>query len=205
MCNDVFSVSFNNSTTCTHTHTQHTHTHTHRPPPTAGVWQHVSFELLTMLIFYLFQRLVHRLVSELPCKEYLLLLCTVSNLFQLLTSALSLPFCSRLLIRPPPLVACRQCPGHITQPTPSSSSSSSAPSFTCPPSGNHILCQCCLQCMPDRRSETDLAIPTQKCNIQQALNLLVLYPSVPCLQVTYAVNSTVTCTGAAGRLAVKVA
>ena len=165
-----------------------------------------------MFIFCLLQRLVHHLVSELPCKENLILLLTISNLFQLLTSALSLPFCSHLLIRPPPPVACRQCPGHITQPAPSSSStssssssSSSAPSFTCPPSGNHILCQCCLQCMPDRRSETDLAIPTQKCNIQQALNLLVLYPSVPCLQVTYVVNSTVTYTGAAGRLAVKAA
>ena len=162
-----------------------------------------------MFIFYLLQRLVHHLVSELPCKENLILLLAISNLFQLLTSALSLPFCSHLLIRPPPPVACRQCPGHITQPAPSSSSSSSssssAPSFTCPPSGNHILCQCCLQCMPDRRSETDLAIPTQKCSLQPALNPQVLYPSVPCLQVTYAVNSTVTCTGAAGRLAVKVA
>jgi hypothetical protein len=30
------------------------------------------------------------------------------------------------------------------------------PGFQCPMNQNHILCQCCLQPMPDRRDEADI-------------------------------------------------
>ena len=61
---------------------------------------------------------------------------------------------------PPP--RCRQCPtyvdvftSHSTHPTP--------PPYTCTITSNHILCLCCLQPMPDRRSDSDVTIPPQKC------------------------------------------
>lgn len=54
---------------------------------------------------------------------------------------------------------CRQCPGS-DRPT----SHPPPPPFTCSPSTNHILCQCCMHAMPDRRmEETDVTIPPQKC------------------------------------------
>ncbi|CAL1535415.1 unnamed protein product [Lymnaea stagnalis] len=38
-----------------------------------------------------------------------------------------------------------------------------APNFTCAPNGNHVLCLCCMQPMPDRRKNNQ--IPPQQCGI----------------------------------------
>ena len=59
-----------------------------------------------------------------------------------------------------PASLCRQCPSYIgTPPT----TSRVPPSFTCSPSTNHVLCLCCMRPMPDRRRDSDVTIPPQKC------------------------------------------
>ena len=61
---------------------------------------------------------------------------------------------------PPP--RCRQCPSYIDVFT-SHSSHPTPPPYTCTITSNHVLCLCCLQPMPDRRSDSDVSIPPQKC------------------------------------------
>uniref|UniRef100_A0A8K9X536 E3 ubiquitin-protein ligase CHFR n=1 Tax=Oncorhynchus mykiss TaxID=8022 RepID=A0A8K9X536_ONCMY len=83
-----------------------------------------------------------------------------------------------------PFVMCRQCPGYrkeISQvlwaigpaplgpapPTPEDRAgkplgerpSTSSTQYTCPPQGSHVICTCCLQPMPDRRTE----LSSQQC------------------------------------------
>lgn len=64
--------------------------------------------------------------------------------------------------RPPPPTRCRQCPGYSepfigsTHPPPLT--------YTCPVDGNHVLCTCCTQPMPDRRSDSTCPRP-QKCEL----------------------------------------
>ena len=41
-----------------------------------------------------------------------------------------------------------------------------AGAFQCPPGQNHILCQCCMQPMPDRRDEADIY---QHCSLENLL------------------------------------
>lgn len=66
------------------------------------------------------------------------------------------------LIMPPPPTRCRQCPGYSepfigsTHPPPLT--------YTCPVDGNHVLCTCCTQPMPDRRSDSTCPRP-QKCEL----------------------------------------
>ncbi|XP_019854831.1 PREDICTED: E3 ubiquitin-protein ligase CHFR-like [Amphimedon queenslandica] len=60
-----------------------------------------------------------------------------------------------------PPTKCRQCPSYAGP----SHAVSTRSSFTCSPSTNHVLCMCCMLPMPDRRSESDLSIPPQKCDI----------------------------------------
>ncbi|XP_028851866.1 E3 ubiquitin-protein ligase CHFR [Denticeps clupeoides] len=91
-------------------------------------------------------------------------------------------------------LTCRQCPGYrkdmsqalwISNPHPdegvakplgegpstSSSDATSVPTlreFQCPPHGSHIICTCCLQPMPDRRSElTGQQLSSQQCMVCQ--------------------------------------
>ncbi|XP_062874147.1 E3 ubiquitin-protein ligase CHFR [Trichomycterus rosablanca] len=73
-----------------------------------------------------------------------------------------------------PYLTCRQCPGYRKEfshapwicsstqeagpasadgPSTSSDSSAVPEEFRCPPHGNHLICTCCLQPMPDRRAE----------------------------------------------------
>jgi len=77
--------------------------------------------------------------------------------------------------RPVP-TSCRLCPGYITPTVPSgacaastsegTSSSVTPPDYSCTPDQTHILCQCCLQPMPqnwpDSMADT---IPAQKCSV----------------------------------------
>jgi hypothetical protein len=44
--------------------------------------------------------------------------------------------------------------------------------FQCPPGQNHIMCQCCIQPMPDRRDEQDIY---QYCKSCVSVNDLCLY------------------------------
>ncbi|CAF1324115.1 unnamed protein product [Rotaria sordida] len=58
------------------------------------------------------------------------------------------------VLPPPPPVAnvrfvCRQCPPQIAV-------TADPTDFQCPGNQNHILCQCCIQPMPDRRDEPDI-------------------------------------------------
>ena len=79
---------------------------------------------------------------------------------------------------PPPLpTLCRQCPGYSSS-TPSTPSPPTPPPFTCTTSTTHVLCLCCLQPMPDRRSETDLSIPPQKC---ESLYTVYCFLTDPCI------------------------
>ncbi|XP_063051245.1 E3 ubiquitin-protein ligase CHFR [Engraulis encrasicolus] len=92
-----------------------------------------------------------------------------------------------------PFLTCRQCPGYrkdssqvlwIAGPTPEegpgklpgeqpSTSAEANPAttqqeFRCPPQGSHIICTCCLQPMPDRRSElTGQQVSSQQCMLCQ--------------------------------------
>ena len=89
------------------------------------------------------------------------------------TLVCSLPYCSTVTgcicththththtHRHPPPTRCRQCPGY-SEPF-IGSAHPSPPTYTCPLGGNHILCTCCVQPMPDRRSEVACPRP-QKC------------------------------------------
>uniref|UniRef100_A0A8K9WMA1 E3 ubiquitin-protein ligase CHFR n=1 Tax=Oncorhynchus mykiss TaxID=8022 RepID=A0A8K9WMA1_ONCMY len=70
-----------------------------------------------------------------------------------------------------PFVMCRQCPGYRKEindmhmcPTEMFPSVSCPPpaaprEYTCPPQGSHVICTCCLQPMPDRRTE----LSSQQC------------------------------------------
>lgn len=76
---------------------------------------------------------------------------------------------------------CRLCPGYIAPPVPSgvlsgacasscsegTVSSRSPPDYTCTPRQRHVLCQCCLQPMPENWPDSVAAesIPLQKCAI----------------------------------------
>lgn len=74
------------------------------------------------------------------------------------------PFSPRSM--PAPLFVCRQCPSYVdpVAPPPAAAPSHPAPPpFSCTPSTSHVLCMCCLQPMPDRRHDSDMSIPPQKC------------------------------------------
>ncbi|CAF1051190.1 unnamed protein product [Adineta ricciae] len=62
---------------------------------------------------------------------------------------------------PPPVAnvrfACRQCPQGVI-------ANAATPGFQCPPNQNHILCQCCLLPMPDRRDEADIHQHCEVCH-----------------------------------------
>ena len=58
---------------------------------------------------------------------------------------------------------CRQCPGYMG--TRLHPPHAPPPPFTCTLSTNHVLCMCCLQPMPDRRLDTDIRVPPQKCEV----------------------------------------
>ncbi|XP_048848057.1 E3 ubiquitin-protein ligase CHFR isoform X2 [Brienomyrus brachyistius] len=86
-----------------------------------------------------------------------------------------------------PFVMCRQCPGYRKDgihgasvsgamrgeqiakplgegPSTSASTPSALLEYTCPLQGSHVICTCCLQPMPDRRSElTNHPLFTQQC------------------------------------------
>uniref|UniRef100_A0AAY4C2E7 E3 ubiquitin-protein ligase CHFR n=1 Tax=Denticeps clupeoides TaxID=299321 RepID=A0AAY4C2E7_9TELE len=82
-------------------------------------------------------------------------------------------------------LTCRQCPGYrkdmsqalwISNPHPDEGvakplgegPSTSSSDFQCPPHGSHIICTCCLQPMPDRRSElTGQQLSSQQCMVCQ--------------------------------------
>ena len=63
-----------------------------------------------------------------------------------------------------PITLCRQCPGYVD-----ATSSLGSSDFSCSTSTNHVLCLCCLQPMPDRRTDPDLSIPPQKCMLHHVL------------------------------------
>ena len=67
---------------------------------------------------------------------------------------------------PAPFMLCRQCPSYVPS-TSSTPSHPTPPPFVCTTSTIHVLCLCCLQPMPDRRSDTDISIPPQKCEYLQ--------------------------------------
>ena len=79
---------------------------------------------------------------------------------------------SLLLFSFVPPVRCRQCPGYIVV----SSTSTPSSTFTCTPTTNHVICLCCLLPMPDRRSDSDLSVPPQKCTLyyNQRLHILIV-------------------------------
>ncbi len=71
-------------------------------------------------------------------------------------------FSLTLSATPAPFTLCRQCPSY-TPPTHTTPSHPTPPPFTCTTTTNHVLCLCCLQPMPDRRNDSDMSIPPQKC------------------------------------------
>uniref|UniRef100_A0A8C5BT51 E3 ubiquitin-protein ligase CHFR n=1 Tax=Gadus morhua TaxID=8049 RepID=A0A8C5BT51_GADMO len=54
-----------------------------------------------------------------------------------------------------PFVVCRQCPGYRKEGAqdPFTTGSNPVQEYRCSPQGSHVICSCCLQAMPDRRSE----------------------------------------------------
>jgi len=84
------------------------------------------------------------------------------------------PFYAPAFVAPPLAVAapppvfqyrCRHCPpavGLFAFNNPFATTLTAAGAFQCPPGQNHILCQCCMQPMPDRRDEADIY---QHCHI----------------------------------------